>query len=183
MIISKQFENSENLERCLEIVNKKQINLIIVEGGESIKLEKDLYFEILWPISTSSILENALNNNSLVCKLVYNRFSILFTGDIEEIAETAILEKYNNFNLLKSDILKVAHHGSKTSSIMKFLKAVKPKIALIGVGKDNTFGHPSQITIDNLKLINTEIYRTDENGEIIIKIDKKGISTRTFVKK
>lgn len=78
----------------------------------------------------------------------YKGISILFTGDIEEIAEKAILEKYKDTNKLKSTILKVAHHGSKSSSTEEFLNAVKPKVALIGVGEKNTFGHPS---IDILK--------------------------------
>ena len=67
----------------------------------------------------------------MVCKLVYNKFSMLFTGDIEEVAENEILSKYNNFKLLKSTILKVAHHGSKTSSTQNFLNAVKPQYAVI----------------------------------------------------
>ena len=116
------------------------------------------------------ISENAINNNSLVCKLKYKNFSMLFTGDIEEIAEKAILTKYSkNKNILKADVLKVAHHGSKTSSTIDFLKAVKPNYAVIGVGKDNNFGHPSDITIQNLKDMGVKIYRTDEIGEIEIK--------------
>ena len=73
------------------------------------------------------ISENAINNNSLVCKLVYKNFSILFTGDIEKIAENEILDMYSNrLYLLKSNILKVAHHGSKTSSIKEFVESVSP---------------------------------------------------------
>lgn len=75
---------------------------------------------------------------------------MLFTGDIEEIAEKQILEEYKNTNILKSTILKVGHHGSKTSSSQSFLEAVKPKIALIGVGENNTFGHPNDIVIERL---------------------------------
>ena len=91
---------------------------------------------VLWPNDKELIEENPLNNNSLVCKLIYKNFSMLFTGDIEEIAEKEILRKYNNnLSLLKSTVLKVAHHGSKTSSCIDFLNAVKPKIALIGVRK------------------------------------------------
>ena len=75
---------------------------------------------------------------------------MLLTGDIEEIAEKQILEEYKNSNILKSTILKVAHHGSKSSSTQSFLEKVQPKIALIGVGKDNTFGHPSEDVIERL---------------------------------
>lgn len=95
---------------------------------------------------------------------------MLFTGDIEEITEKAILKKYKGSQLLKSTILKVAHHGSKTSSSKEFISTVQPQIALIGVGINNKFGHPSNRTIENLKDINCKIYRTDKDGEISINV-------------
>ena len=126
-------------------------------------------------IGKNMISENIINNNSLVCKLKYKTFSILFTGDIEEIAEKTILEKYKNTNELKSTILKVPHHGSKTSSTEDFLNKIKPQIALIGVGRNNKFGHPSEVTIQKLEQINTKILRTDSMGEIVIKTNGKNI--------
>ena len=75
---------------------------------------------------------------------------------------------------LRADILKVGHHGSKTSTIEKFLEKVKPKISLIGVGKENRFGHPNKNVLDRLTKVGSDIYRTDEDGEIIIKINTKG---------
>lgn len=139
VIIGKQFEDSENYQKFLKIVKENKIKIHVVEAGKRIKIEKNLYFDILWPSSNNIIMENSINNNSLVCKMVYKNFSCIFTGDIEKIAEKAILEKYKD---LKSTILKVAHHGSKSSSIEEFLHSVKPKISIIGVGKRNTFGHP-----------------------------------------
>lgn len=127
------------------------MKVYVVEGGQRIKIEKDLYFDILWPGTKNEMTENILNNNSLVCKMVYQKFSILFTGDIEKIAEKDILEKYKNTNVLESTILKVAHHGSKSSSIEEFLNRVKPKIALVGVGAKNTFGHPNREVIERLE--------------------------------
>lgn len=151
IIIGKQFESCENYEEFLDIVKKNKIQVQIVEMGNEVYIEKDLKVNILWPDSKSVIGENILNNNSLVCKLIYKDFSILFTGDIEETAEKAILEKYDNrLNILESDILKVAHHGSKTSSIQEFLQKVNPKYALIGVGKNNSFGHPNADVIERL---------------------------------
>ena len=93
---------------------------------------------------------NILNNNSLVFKIEYKQFQMLFTGDIEEIAEKKILSIYKNTNILEATILKVAHHGSKTSSVLDFIKAVNPKIALIGVGENNKFGHPNESVLDRL---------------------------------
>lgn len=180
VIIGKQYETCENYKKFIEIVKKKNIKVNVVEAGQKINIERNLFFDVLWPCIDNMISENAINNNSLACKLKYKNFSMLFTGDIEEIAEKAILAKYSkNKNILKADVLKVAHHGSKTSSTIDFLKAVKPNYAVIGVGKDNNFSHPSDITIQNLKDMGVKIYRTDEIGEIEI----KGITKNKIKKK
>lgn len=171
IIISEQAEHSENYERFKKLMIHKRIRLIEVKKGDKIKIGRYSEFKILFP--TSRLLsENPLNNNSIVAQFNYNNFKMLFTGDIEKLAEQQILKAEKAE--IRADILKVAHHGSKTSSIPEFIKAVKPKIALIGVGKNNTFGHPNQQTIKNLENIKCRIYRTDLQGEIIIKIDQKG---------
>ena len=82
---------------------------------------------------------------------MYKNFGMLFTGDIEEIAEKQILKEYKNLRVLDADILKVAHHGSKTSSTQEFIQRVTPEIALIGVGKNNKFGHPNDGVIERLE--------------------------------
>lgn len=170
IIISEQAEHSENYERFKKLMIHKKIRLIEVKKGDKIKIGRYSEFKILFP--TSRLLsENPLNNNSIVAQFNYNNFKMLFTGDIEKLAEQQILKAEKAE--IRADILKVAHHGSKTSSIPEFIKAVKPKIALIGVGKNNTFGHPNQQTIKNLENIKCRIYRTDLQGEIIIKIDQK----------
>lgn len=154
VIISRQGEDSENYKKFKEIVKEKNIKVIVVGKGDSLKIEKDLCFDILWPNNSKLITDNVLNNNSIVCKLHYKNFSMMFTGDIEEIAEKQILQEYkNNLEALNSTILKVAHHGSKTSSTQEFLKAIKPKVALIGVGKNNKFGHPNEEVIKRLENI------------------------------
>ncbi len=156
----------------------------MVESGNRINIEKNIYFEILWSDSKNVINENVLNNNSLVCKLVYKDFSMLFTGDIEEIAEKAILQKYkNNLKILDVAVLKVAHHGSKTSSSNELIKIVKPKYALIGVGANNNFGHPSKNTLENLENLGCTIYRTDEKGEISIHTNGRKIQIKGQLKK
>lgn len=128
----------------------------------------------MWP-KNEQIKENILNNNSIVAKIIYKNFSILLTGDIEKIAEKQILYEYqNNTEILKANCLKIAHHGSQSSSTEEFLNTVSPKISLIGVGEQNKFGHPNIEVIERLKLIGTKIYRTDKDGEITIIIDRKG---------
>ena len=182
VIIGKQYESSENYKEFQRIVNMKKVNAHVVEAGNKIQIETNLYFYVLWPTSINMISDNAINNNSLVCKLVYKNFSMLFTGDIEEIAEKAILSKYvNKQEVLNADILKVAHHGSKTSSIKEFINAVNPKYAVIGGGKDNKFGHPSEKTLETLDDKNVKIYRTDISGEIMIITDGDSVKVKSFL--
>lgn len=167
VMIGKQSEDSENYQEFLKIVKEKKIKVNLLEAGQRVNIEKNLYFDVLWPTSYKTISENPLNNNSLVCKMNYLNFSMIFTGDIEKIAEQEILKLYrDNLELLDATVLKVAHHGSKTSSSIDFLKAIKPKVAFIGVGKNNRFGHPNREVIDRLESLGVGIYRTDENGEI-----------------
>ena len=172
IIISKQGEISENYKRFEELIKKKKTKLIIVNKGDHLQIEKDVYIDIIWPDNSNFIKENILNNNSIVCKINYKNFSMLFTGDIEEIAENEIL-KENTSQKLKADILKVGHHGSKSSSTKDFIEAVNPKIAVIGVGVNNNFGHPNKGVLERLEKINCKIYRTDIMGEIHCNIDSK----------
>ncbi len=172
VIIAKQVEDSENYKKFLDIINQKNIKVITVKKGDRIKIDNDCYFDILWP-DKKPISENAANNNAIVAKFVHKDFSCLFTGDIEDIAEKEIIQLYNKE--LNSTILKVAHHGSKTSSTQEFLEKVKPQIALIGVGKDNKFGHPNEEVISRLQKFTDKIYRTDLKGEICINFTRLSI--------
>lgn len=167
--ISKQGVNSQNYEKFLEIVSEKKLDVQVVKAGDKILID-NLSFNILWP-TEKQISENILNNNAIVMKLHYRNFSMLFTGDIEEPAEKAILNTYKNkLEIFQSTILKVAHHGSKSSSTQEFLDVVKPKIALIGVGENNLFGHPNPHVVERLEECGTKIFRTDESGEINVQL-------------
>lgn len=183
IIISKQFESTEEFEKTIKSAKKNKVNIIMVKEGDIITIDKNTYFKILWPKSSGSsyIKENAINNNSIVAKLCYKDFSVLFTGDIEEAAEKEILDRYNE-ETLKSNILKVAHHGSKSSSIEEFINTVQPQIALIGVGENNKFGHPNNNVLERLNNINCKVYRTDENGEITIEVRKRGVKVKKVIK-
>lgn len=151
IVMSKQSKESEEYKKILEIIKQKNIKVSSVKAEDKMIIEKNLYIKILNPAEKFEFQD--LNNNAIVAKLVYKNFSMLFTGDIEK-AEESLAKKYKNE--LKSTILKVAHHGSKTSTSEEFLKYVEPQIALIGVGKNNKFGHPNQITIERLKSIRSQ---------------------------
>ena len=152
VLIPKQVEYSENYNKFLDIIKKRNIKVKIVGEGNTINIDKNTYLDILWP-EEKQITDNVLNNNSLIVRLCYKNFKMLFTGDIEEIAEQRLLQKYENTEKLTADILKVAHHGSKSSSIAEFLEKVNPRIALIGVGKNNKFGHPNAGVLDRLNML------------------------------
>ncbi len=179
--IAKQYENTENYEKFLKIAKAKNIKINVLKMGNIIKIKKNVKFKILFP-EEKLIAENSENNNALVMQLIYKDFKMLFTGDIEKIAENKIVKLYENTNILQSDILKVAHHGSKTSTTEEILSLVKPKIALIGVGENNLFGHPSKEVIDRLKSKNIKIYTTSQCGEIVITINNnfKSISSKMY---
>ena len=171
VILSKQYEMTENYEKFLSIVKEKKINLILAKKGDVIKIDKHSYIEVLFPLENVKeyISQNAINNNSLVFKYKDKNISILYTGDIEKIAEERLISLYRDTNKLEADILKVAHHGSKTSTIESFLELINPKIAVISVGKNNTFGHPSEEVLARLKDKEVIIRRTDLEGEIVMR--------------
>jgi len=124
-------------------------------------------FKILAPIKEYK----DKNNPSIVIKMIYGETSFLFTGDIEKEAERDILETNAD---ISADVLKVPHHGSKTSNTEEFLSAVNPKFSVIQVGAGNEYGLPSQEVFERLKDFTTnQVYRNDENGEVIIYSDGK----------
>ncbi len=174
LIISIQPENSEFYEEITNICIQKNTNIMYVKKGNKFKIA-NLDIEILHP-NNNFIAENKLNNNALVCKINYYNFKMLFTGDIEKIAESQLLDEE-----LSADLLKVGHHGSKTSTTQEFLNKVNPQIALIGVGENNKFGHPNDDVIKRLQEKGVKIFRTDLNGEINININKNGkVNTKTM---
>lgn len=178
VVVCKQSMITQEYLNIINKCKKKNIKIIVVERGDKLKIDKRTEFEILHP--GERFLDDGkggLNANAIVCKMNYKLnngkiFSILFTGDIEVESEKELEQVYGK--KLKADILKIAHHGSKTSSREKFIKLVSPKIALIGVGENNKFGHPADITLERLEKENVKVYRADQMGEISITINKNG---------
>lgn len=159
-----------------ELIEKEKSKIIFAERGERI-LSGGVNLVILYPFKNlkGKTFENT-NNVSIVSFLKFNKISFLFTGDIYKKVEKVLIKENN----LKANILKVAHHGSKTSTCQEFLKKVRPSIAVISVGKDNFYGHPHQEVLERLRKFNIKILRTDEIGDIkfltdgfLVKINKK----------
>ena len=114
------------------------------------------------------------NDNSNVIYLNYDDYKFLFMGDDGIEREKDILEKYN---LKDIDFIKIGHHGSNTSSGKEFINEIKPKYSIISVGKNNRYGHPKDEVLETLR--NSKIYRTDLDGSIEIKLNKRGYKIRT----
>jgi len=150
--------NTKTYEDVLNAAKQKSLTIISAAANLNIDLDKEIIINMFAP--NSSTYED-LNNYSSVIKLTYKNNSFLFTGDAEIDSEKEMLNKGYS---LKSDVLKIGHHGSNSSTSEEFLKAVSPTYAVISVGKENPYGHPSQETINKLKGI--KVYRTDIDGSI-----------------
>ena len=116
------------------------------------------------------------NNNSSVIYTKVNNYKFMFMGDASSTTEKEILDKYN---LPDIDVLKVGHHGSKTSSNKEFIDEINPKYSIISVGKNNRYGHPNKEVLNNLK--DSKIYRTDEYGSVMFTIKNNKLNIETCV--
>lgn len=170
VMIGVQNLNDEKIKKLYEICKKRDVEIKTIMAGESIKID-DLFFDILYP--ARSVKDNNVNNLSLVIKLRYGSKSMLFTGDIETHGEDKIDAN------IKADILKVAHHGSNTSTSEKFLKRVSPQISIISVAKNNVYGHPNKAVVERIKRFSDKLYMTKDSGEINIRIYK---NSKIFIK-
>ena len=156
--VPSSFEASNLYINLIGAINDRQISLRVPEPGEH--WESDgVKIEFLGPEVDS---EN-LNDYSLVCRILVEDVNILMTGDIEEGAEQILLQSGQE---MSSDLLKVAHHGSDTSSSEAFLEAVSPEMAIISCGRENSYGFPSQTVLDRLESMQISVLRTDLEGEI-----------------
>ena len=118
-----------------------------------------------------------LNDTSIALRLLFGETSFLFTGDATYNAEYDIIDTEL---ILKSDVYKVAHHGSSSSNSYRFLREVMPKYAIISCGEDNSYGHPHKETLSRLNDLESEVYRTDLSGNIVLKSDGKNITVETL---
>jgi competence protein ComEC len=167
---------SPNYLIWLELVRDRHIPLTIIDRAQTIKLGEDCNLEIIYPRSNlGGQTAGNLNNSSIVAKLIYGESKFLFTGDAEVEIEKELIEADID---LRADVLKVSHHGSDTSSSKEFLEKVKPKFAVIQVGANNDFGHPSTRIIKRLERINAQILRTDLEGTVKLVSDGEEIEIR-----
>ncbi len=172
IIMPKVTNNTQFFEDMILSIKQKNVNVITALANKEYSLGESKFF-ILSP--NVEKYEN-LNNYSVVTKLVYGNASFLFTGDIESMVEKQLLEESVD---LDATVLKVAHHGSDTSSTINFLKSVNPTVSVISVGSGNTYGHPNDDILKRITSYSKYVYRTDQNGDIGIFTDGKTLEVIT----
>lgn len=162
----KKLTNTKTFESMISALKSKNLKINVAKAGVNLDLGKNVKCEMVAPNSDN--YGDNLNNYSAVIKITYGNSKFLFTGDAEKLNEKEILDK--NYDI-SSDVLKVGHHGSSSSSSKSFLDKVSPKIAIISCGKNNDYGHPHRETINELTKRKIQIYRTDVDGTIVLKSD------------
>jgi len=153
-----------------KLIEEEKAEIFIAKAGQKISCLtwqiKQCDLEILQPFESLEGKEfKDSNNTSIISKLVFGKNSFLFTGDAYKNVEVELINKEAEID---SDVLKVAHHGSKTSSSEEFIKAVSPEIAVISVGRENKYGHPNQEVLELLEKYGIRVLRTDKDGDIKI---------------
>ena len=182
-------EDQEDLKELSTLASGNGTKIIYLSQGEEIQ-DGELRFSCVYPASQevdySDFKKEDRNNSSLVLLMQYQEFEMLFTGDVEMAGEHEIvnyvqeLTDQSLFQDDRIDVLKVAHHGSSGSSCEEFLEAFQPKISLISCGKNNSYGHPHEETLERLENCDTKIFSTVDSGEITLKVYKRKVKIKQY---
>ncbi len=182
----------DHMGEAINLVNNFKVEKVIFNCGEFNEFEQELikvldkkkitYYSCIKELNVDDNKLYFLNNeeygnendNSIVIYTKLNNHKFLFMGDVGVDVEEDLIEKYN---LQDIDVLKIGHHGSKTSSSKNFIDEIDPKYSIISVGKNNRYGHPNDSVLDNL--VDSKIYRTDQDGSIMFKIKNNKLEIET----
>lgn len=173
--------HTDHYKGVSELSEVYSISQVLTEGkaGEIIDLGNDLTIHILWPMSKNNKSKDE-NLNSVIYKVIYRDISILITGDITAEGEKLLIDQYRGTDMLKSDVLKIPHHGSKYSTCDDFLSEVEPALAIVQVGINN-YGHPADEVIEKLEKKDIMVFRTDQSGAVGIIYEKGSIEICTEI--
>ena len=171
---------SSSLARLEQLTREQRIPVMHESRGDSF-LWDGVAGQFLWPdLLVNDIAPNPANNDSLVLRLHYGDRTLLLPGDAEKQAEREILAG-NDQTFLRSDVLKIGHHGSKNSTAPEFLAAVQPRLAVISAGENNPYGHPNPELLERLEQARVRVLRTDRDGAVRILTDGSNIEVTCFV--
>jgi len=169
---------SPSYARFRQLIEARGIAYVLARRGMQLDLGDGMRIVVLLPLEPLITGSGSDPNlNSVVARLTYGRVAALFTGDMEALNESQLLDLGDD---VRSAVLKVAHHGSDTGTTETFVDAVRPAVAVISVGALNPFGHPDPDTLAVLEERGASVYRTDEHGAVIIQTDGRRVRVRTF---
>ncbi len=193
VILNGVYLKTDNYDQFLNVIEDNGVKVLIAAAGDAIHFDSPaggLEFDIISPDENlnGSVFNNKsegfgansndINDTSIVGRLIFNDFSIMFMGDATSKVENRLLVYGPSADGLKSDILKVGHHGSKYSSFTSFLKFVAPQAGIIEVGAKNFYNLPSLAALSRLEMFNINIFRTDQNGDI--RVLSNGLTTNIY---
>ncbi len=176
-IVARTPAADQGFARFVKSLDASRVPLEVVGRGDSIEVG-GVAVDVLWPPQLADLNAAYRNNDAIVLRLRYGDRTLVFAADIEKEAEAALLRSDTD---LRADIVKVAHHGSRTSSIQAFVDATRPHVAIISVGRTSIFGHPHKEVVERWRASGAQVMTTGEKGTISVVTDGRSLAVSTFV--
>jgi len=173
-LIARRPRDDPEFEKFSQRLTETRTNSETIQAGDVIRFG-EVEINVLWPPNGG---DTSTNNDSVALRIQFGERSILLTGDIEQVAERSLLASQQQ---LSADVVKVPHHGSKTSSTEGFVLATKPQLAIISVGRNSRFGHPHKEVVDRWKANGATVLTTGEYGTITLTTNGYDLNLKTFI--
>ncbi|MBV9959427.1 MAG: DNA internalization-related competence protein ComEC/Rec2, partial [Acidobacteria bacterium] len=177
-LVAREPQADAEYARFAATMQEEHVPVQVIRRGDSLRFGA-VTIDVLWPLEGTDANAPSRNNDSLVLRVKYGERVFLLTGDIEEQAEASLTRSPTE---LRADVVKVAHHGSKTSSSEAFIAAARPQLAVISVGLASPYGHPNANVVERWRASGAEVLTTGERGTISVSTDGKDLRIETFIK-
>jgi competence protein ComEC len=177
-LIARQPQSDQTYARFASTLGRSGVPLKVIGRGDSLRVGQ-VTVDVLWPSRRANANAPSRNDDSVVIRLSYGDKAFLLTGDIEKRTEFILTSGPSN---LKSDVVKVAHHGSRTSSIEEFVNATRPSLAVVSVGLASVYGHPHKEVVERWRAFGAEVLTTGQRGMISISSNGQDLEVKTFVR-
>ena len=191
ILVARTPSHDAEYSRLMDASVVSGVHVYTIGAGDVLRIGS-VESSVLWPTALSNSDSTSTNNDSALLRIKFGDKAILFTGDIEAAAETVLVEMFDSDNNsvgpqradgLRADVVKVAHHGSKTSSTARFISATQARLAIISVGQTSMFGHPHPEVVKRWKASGADVMTTGEQGTITVRTDGRELSVETFFKR
>lgn len=177
LLVPPDVENTPALQKLKNLATQRGTKIIEGKAGLQLKMAGEIYWKVIWPGAEAKNFD--VNEASLVLQCSYGQQDILFTGDIDKGILKRILSEFNDNDI---EIVKIPHHGSKGSYFPGFYTRLQPRLAVISVGRNNRYGHPHGVVIKALQKNEINIFRTDQQGAVLLELDGSNIKVETMLK-